>query len=145
MTTPTSLSRPLQKAQAAPQPPPVSSPPDEGAESFSEPEEEEEGEEEDEEDGREGVVIYDFSREFTIVRHLRRIIFIVFSLYRTFQPVTDMSKVEGSNPNRWITAKIEIFFTSKLVDIWTPLNHRTTENVRNVQIFRPLRFCGRGM
>ncbi|CAI8007013.1 hypothetical protein GBAR_LOCUS5011 [Geodia barretti] len=52
---------PAQKAQAAPQPPPVSSPPDEGAESFSEPEEEEEGEEEDEEDGREGVVIYDFS------------------------------------------------------------------------------------
>ena len=67
-------------------PPPVSSPPDAGAKSFSEPEEEEE------EDGREGIVIYDFSCEFlpTIICHLRRIIFVVFSGYRTFQPVTDM-------------------------------------------------------
>lgn len=60
----------LQKAQqaaaAAPPPPPVPSPPDDGEESFSEPGEgDEEDDEEDEEgDGREGVVIYDFTREF---------------------------------------------------------------------------------
>lgn len=58
---------PVQKAQqaaaAAPPPPPVPSPPDDGEESFSEPGEgDEEDDEEDEEgDGREGVVIYDFT------------------------------------------------------------------------------------
>ena len=52
-----------QKAPPSPQPPPVSSPNTDGGESFSEPEDEDEEEEEEEEDGREGVVIYDFTRE----------------------------------------------------------------------------------
>ena len=47
----------------APQPAPVASPPD-ANESFSDPDEEDEEDEDEEEDGREGVVIYDFNREF---------------------------------------------------------------------------------
>lgn len=64
--TPTLCLSSLQKAPPAPQPLPVSSLPDAGAESFSDQEEgDDEEEDEEEEDGREGIVLYDFTREST--------------------------------------------------------------------------------